>query len=938
MEIIRTPHIHEKSSEITIMMKKTNLRLSKIVSALILILSVFICNGQTTDYFTVLQHEVFNIGQGTLIDFNNDGYLDFIGTHAVEEWTCNFRALKNNGNGTFTDATIEVFGSDTISIINPGNQLLVEDFNGDGLDDLFIGAMGIDAEPWGGDQNRLFSQTSDGKMEDNSIRLPQRLTYTHAESCGDIDNDGDIDIFIVESFSDEWVGLDGFYINNGQGYFTYDSTRIPSEILPHAGAIAFKLADSDLDNDLDLFMGVGSNPEDGDQAVPWNMLLLNNGEGQFSFANSNTFPEINDLDQTVNQPEMIFSDFNNDGLRDLLQINLCESCYPQLRIGLFFQNSNKKFRDGSYMFEELSEIDFPRISDFNNDGFIDIIAAYKDGGFKLLLNQEGVRFIDASQIIPLEFEWFVDAYPGDFDNDADVDILITKGDEFYVLKNEMPYDLQEKHPLQIPDIPILSSPENNATVSENTTLTWQADSLTARCNLQVSKTQSFENCFIDSTLTSSFIEISNLTEGQKLIWRINAENSSGTSNWSGTWSFTYINQPPTSISLSPAIIEENSKSGLTVGYLTTNDPDINDNHTYSLVTGNGVNDENNEMFKIIGDTLVLDMDLTLSDTSDLKIYIQSKDDYGNTIDQAIVVNVVPSCLVAFYPFNGNANDESSNDNNGIVNGAVLTTDRNNATDRAYRFDGINDNIELGRGSNLINDAESFTITSWIYPYEQSDDTQFTILSERLEGENYQFAVTDNDLYFSYWDDGQEYAIETQKDLIVHDMWQFIAVTYGNDTLRFYVDGELNFEQNISINIDNHNSTLFIGSYNGTEALFNGKLDDISVYNCCLTKEKINLLMAQTIITSSNSLIASEKSFKIFPNPTNGFINIEFDSFSRAKTLLEIFNIHGQRIYMEEYYPISTIKRIELSTLSKGVYFFKISNSMRQQVEKIIIDK
>ena len=45
-------------------------------------------------------------------------------------------------------------------------------------------------------------------------------------------------------------------------------------------------------------------------------------------------------------------------------------------------------------------------------------------------------------------------------------------------------------------------------------------------------------------------------------------------------------------------------------------------------------------------------------------------------------------LIAYYPFNGNANDESGSDNNATVNGAILTTDRRWYTDKAYYLMGL----------------------------------------------------------------------------------------------------------------------------------------------------------------------------------------------------------------------------------------------------------
>jgi hypothetical protein len=52
-------------------------------------------------------------------------------------------------------------------------------------------------------------------------------------------------------------------------------------------------------------------------------------------------------------------------------------------------------------------------------------------------------------------------------------------------------------------------------------------------------------------------------------------------------------------------------------------------------------------------------------------------------------------LVAYYPFNGNANDESGNGHNGTINSATLTSDRFGNPNSAYSFDGVNDYIDIG---------------------------------------------------------------------------------------------------------------------------------------------------------------------------------------------------------------------------------------------------
>ncbi|WP_346858431.1 FG-GAP-like repeat-containing protein [uncultured Draconibacterium sp.] len=953
MEKIRTPHIHEKSSEMTIMIKKTNFRLFKIVIALILILSVHIGNGQTTDYFTVIQYEELNIGQGALIDFNNDGYLDFVGGYQESDSVAYLRALFNDGTSTFSDATTEILGSDPVKLGNPGSQFLVEDFNGDGLVDLFVGDMGYDYFPFPGAQNRIFIQTEDGRLSDETeLRLPQVALFTHSEVAGDIDGDGDIDIVLQETIGNVEIEnpelyqtATTVYLNDGKGYFERNDDIIPDYIAQpwnDEAYLTYALFDSDNDSDLDLYCGTNSKDYLYGPSQARSILLINDGDTNYTMADTTYIPKNRrDKYMAVNQPNINIADVDNNGWLDIMEVRVFEDYSSLSSLTLLLNKGDGRFFDASYLIANNEGADLPSFADFNNDGFMDIIAMKQDengcGGFKIYMNRANTEFVEISNELELDLNSCMNIYPGDLDNDGKTDLFITGFTHFFSVKNNKIYDILSNHPLSTPDVPSLLFPLNKDTVSVTTRLKWDRADLASDYNLQISSSSSFENLLLDTTnVLPNYYGLINLTEDQEYFWRVRASNITGVSSWSDIRSFKHVNRPPTSISLSTATVNRESKAGTIVSLLNVEDPDEQDTFTFSLTQGDGENDTDNEKFIIQGDTLILKTNLTSEDTLSLMIHVNVNDG-SHSINQALTIEVT-SLLVAFYPFNGNANDESSNDNNGIVNGAVLTTDRNNATDRAYSFDGINDNIELGRGSNLINDAESFTITSWIYPYEQSDDTQFTILSERLEGENYQFAISDNDLYFSYWNEGQEHAVEVQKNSIAPGIWQFVAVTYSNDTLRFYVDGELNLEKNISVNIDNHNSTLFIGSYNGTEAMFNGKLDDISVYNCCLSKEQINLLMAQTIVTSSNSLIASEKSFKVFPNPTNGFINIEFDSFSSAKTLLEIFNLHGQRIYMEEYYPISTIKRIEVSTLSKGVYFLKISNSMRQQAEKIIIDK
>ena len=100
-------------------------------------------------------------------------------------------------------------------------------------------------------------------------------------------------------------------------------------------------------------------------------------------------------------------------------------------------------------------------------------------------------------------------------------------------------------------------------------------------------------------------------------------------------------------------------------------------------------------------------------------------------------NYVPANgLVGWWPFNGNANDESGNGNHGTVNGATLTADRFGNANMAYGFDGVDDFINL---SNPLPDCAEFTISAFIF---------------HTKGSNYSGILSDattssgNDLYYN----------------------------------------------------------------------------------------------------------------------------------------------------------------------------------------------
>jgi len=79
-----------------------------------------------------------------------------------------------------------------------------------------------------------------------------------------------------------------------------------------------------------------------------------------------------------------------------------------------------------------------------------------------------------------------------------------------------------------------------------------------------------------------------------------------------------------------------------------------------------------------------------------------------------VPNYVPTdSLVGWWGFNGNANDEYGNANDGTVNDAVLTIDHSGNSNSAYPFNGTSDYIELPYSTSWNFGFEDFTLAGWL---------------------------------------------------------------------------------------------------------------------------------------------------------------------------------------------------------------------------------
>jgi hypothetical protein len=224
--------------------------------------------------------------------------------------------------------------------------------------------------------------------------------------------------------------------------------------------------------------------------------------------------------------------------------------------------------------------------------------------------------------------------------------------------------------------------------------------------------------------------------------------------------------------------------------------------------------------------------------------------YTSTIPVSCLPAYVPtSGLVGYWPFCGNANDESGNGNNGTVNGATLTTDRFGSANSAYSFDGVNDYIDLGNNSNFnINTPKTFSF--WTKDLNHLDFQSAYLSKNTGYGAQNKFIIgrdANSGNFFLHTQTTLNNGNWYNSNLPSSNNWYHVIVCVDANTLSFYSNGLLVYSTNIINPTQPSNAPLLIGISEPTFT-FHGLMDDLAIYNRALTPAEITQLYTGTSVT------------------------------------------------------------------------------------------
>jgi hypothetical protein len=266
-------------------------------------------------------------------------------------------------------------------------------------------------------------------------------------------------------------------------------------------------------------------------------------------------------------------------------------------------------------------------------------------------------------------------------------------------------------------------------------------------------------------------------------------------------------------------------------------------------------------------------------------------------------------LVGWWPFNGNANDESGNGNNGTVNGATLTTDRFGVASKAYSFDA---NKILVNNNPSLNLQGGFTFNCWVLLNGNTSDN--TIISKYQNfDDSYSFVVKNLKPTIQTASSPANWSICQNTNTLNQNVWINLAASFDTLTNEFkiYKNGVLIHQciNNSSIALSNAN--VYFGSFSNGN-YFYGKIDDIGIWNRAINDQEIlnlyNSCSLQTSISPSFSSVITGGSNSL--NLTTSDISASITWQSNASGLGWV-NILDNNYYSGSSSSILTINNVQL---------------------------
>lgn len=305
---------------------------------------------------------------------------------------------------------------------------------------------------------------------------------------------------------------------------------------------------------------------------------------------------------------------------------------------------------------------------------------------------------------------------------------------------------------------------------------------------------------------------------------------------------------------------------------------------------------------------------------------------------------------AYYPMNGDGNDASGNNKNGVVAQVAPELDRNNKPNAALFFSAangsefkVNDTTGFGNGNGSV------SVAAWFKTFNTGINSIFT---SGMQGFAKGIFMSVN---YIFYDGSIAFALAGEsgtgslifvcsKNKYNDDVWHHVAMVVDKNTniATMYVDGKKEKLQKFSgfgqtgkgnLNSDSteldisgllNSSTptqsyIGIGTSSGVSQNFSGILDEVYYFKSALTANQVASLFNGTASGIRNN--NAERLFSVYPNPSNGIFNLKNNS-GKASTV-RVMDSMGKEL--KSFTTEGLYDSIDLSDLPNGMYLLKFED-------------
>ncbi|HCA42588.1 MAG TPA: hypothetical protein DEP28_04965 [Bacteroidetes bacterium] len=305
--------------------------------------------------------------------------------------------------------------------------------------------------------------------------------------------------------------------------------------------------------------------------------------------------------------------------------------------------------------------------------------------------------------------------------------------------------------------------------------------------------------------------------------------------------------------------------------------------------------------------------------------------------------VLPPQLVLHLPFNGNALDASGYNNHPSIVNASLTQDRFGFQNSAYKFNGVNNYIEIPNSSSLSY-FQGITLSTWVYIDQWYGNTFAPLIAKSTNSGYGMFGMM-------LLKNSEELEVRLNGTLANHNytffanQWYFVTFTWDGFVCRYYVNGLQRGQRNFVGNFDWNNMPLRIGMDTPeiTEYL-NGKLDDVRIYNDAVSASFIDSLYHLNPTLIDPISVEVPKSFSLFqnyPNPFNPSTYIRFDIQKQGFVKLKVFDLLGKEIKTlvnESLQPGTYETNFDATDLTTGIYIYRLETEGFSDTKRMVLIK